>query len=449
MDQSATAVLAFAPPVALPVAVDFHGGRLTSDGGWSWVTEADAALGLCAALAAAVPDRRRHGRHAVVDLFRQRIYQIAAGYADQNDADASAMSARVQGRFTELADRRKPGLSMPWFFKVKVASKLRCYRFCNISHDAWYFDEVGRAVTQTVETERIDIVVVEYPFYTKALDGLTGVLKVVDMHDVFADRYKEFLRNGKKPFPWYSVSPLGEKRAIRRADIVLAIQDGDAAVFRSYGHPGVLTLSFSPKPSRQSKLASSPRLRICFLGTKNFFNIRALEYYLQRIHPSLLSAGIAYEFVVIGGVCESFSTVMLKGDVKLLGKVDDLDAELAKCDVLVNPLNSGTGLPIKVLDALASGLHVLATDAGARGLPRRHELSAVRICTAEQDWVDAVRQLAEKKRNGADFASVALRDLALIQESVDASIRTLHDMLLSGVHSLGGTAPGGNGVYKA
>lgn len=86
MDQSATAVLAFAPPVALPVAVDFHGGRLTSDGGWSWVAEADAALGLCAALAAAVPDRRRHGRHAVVDLFRQRIYQIAAGYADQNDA---------------------------------------------------------------------------------------------------------------------------------------------------------------------------------------------------------------------------------------------------------------------------------------------------------------------------------------------------------------------------
>ncbi len=88
MVQSATAALAFAPPAPLPLAVDFQGGRLTSDGGWSWVAEADVALGLTAALAAVVPDpRRRRGRHAQVDLVRQRIYQIAAGYEDQDDAD--------------------------------------------------------------------------------------------------------------------------------------------------------------------------------------------------------------------------------------------------------------------------------------------------------------------------------------------------------------------------
>jgi hypothetical protein len=87
MSQSATAALIFAPPVALPLAVDFRGGRLTSDGGWSWVAEADQALGLCAAVAASLPDwRRRRGRHSRLTLCRQRIYQIVAGYADQNDA---------------------------------------------------------------------------------------------------------------------------------------------------------------------------------------------------------------------------------------------------------------------------------------------------------------------------------------------------------------------------
>ena len=44
MDQSATSSLVFAPPAPLPLAVDFLGGRLTSDGGWCWVAEADAAL---------------------------------------------------------------------------------------------------------------------------------------------------------------------------------------------------------------------------------------------------------------------------------------------------------------------------------------------------------------------------------------------------------------------
>ena len=73
MNQSATAPLVFAPPVTPPLAVDFRGGWLTSDGGWTWIAEADAALGLCPALAAAIPDRRRRGRHTALELLRQRI----------------------------------------------------------------------------------------------------------------------------------------------------------------------------------------------------------------------------------------------------------------------------------------------------------------------------------------------------------------------------------------
>lgn len=88
MAQSATAALVFAPPAALPLAVDFQGGRLTSDGGWAWVADADAALGLTAALATVLPEpRRRRGRHTRLDLLRQRLYQIVAGYEDQDDAD--------------------------------------------------------------------------------------------------------------------------------------------------------------------------------------------------------------------------------------------------------------------------------------------------------------------------------------------------------------------------
>jgi hypothetical protein len=92
MSQSATASLAFAPPVPLPVEADFLGERLTSDGGLVWLEEADRALGLSAALAAALPDwRRRPGRHPLLALVRQRVYQLACGYEDQ--ADAAALRA--------------------------------------------------------------------------------------------------------------------------------------------------------------------------------------------------------------------------------------------------------------------------------------------------------------------------------------------------------------------
>jgi hypothetical protein len=75
---------------ALPVAAlpaQFDGPQLTSDGGLGWLAEADAQLGLCAALARQIPDWRRGPvRHALETLVRQRIFQIACGYEDQNDA---------------------------------------------------------------------------------------------------------------------------------------------------------------------------------------------------------------------------------------------------------------------------------------------------------------------------------------------------------------------------
>src|SRR5215216_5657344 len=72
--------------VNLGVQVD--GGQITSDGGLPWVVQAEMALGVCATLAANVPEWRRGGvRHSLPALVRQRVFQIACGYEDQNDAD--------------------------------------------------------------------------------------------------------------------------------------------------------------------------------------------------------------------------------------------------------------------------------------------------------------------------------------------------------------------------
>ena len=87
MSHPTTAPLRLDTPLGLPLAVAFDAGRLTSDGGLPWLAEADAALGLCDALAPCIPEWRRGPvRHSLGTLVRQRVYQITCGYADQNDA---------------------------------------------------------------------------------------------------------------------------------------------------------------------------------------------------------------------------------------------------------------------------------------------------------------------------------------------------------------------------
>jgi hypothetical protein len=70
------------------VQLDFTGGLLSSDGGLLLLARLDRSLGLTERVAACLKDDRRPDRvhHPLLDLIRQRVYQIAAGYEDANDA---------------------------------------------------------------------------------------------------------------------------------------------------------------------------------------------------------------------------------------------------------------------------------------------------------------------------------------------------------------------------
>src|SRR5437588_9431059 len=71
-----------------PVAIDFAGGDLSSDAGLIPLALADQRMHLTQQMAAALHDPRDPRRidHSLHDLLRERIYLIAQGYADQNDA---------------------------------------------------------------------------------------------------------------------------------------------------------------------------------------------------------------------------------------------------------------------------------------------------------------------------------------------------------------------------
>ena len=72
-----------------PVLLDFEAGRLSSDGGILLVGPVDGHRGLTQAMASVLHDERdaKRIRHSMIDLLRQRVFQIAAGYEDQDDSD--------------------------------------------------------------------------------------------------------------------------------------------------------------------------------------------------------------------------------------------------------------------------------------------------------------------------------------------------------------------------
>lgn len=121
MSQS-TPTARFPTTAGVPLLAAFDGGRLTSDGGLPWLAEADTALALCATLARCIPDwRRRRGQHSLDLLVRQRVFQIACGYEDQNDADTLRRDPLLKLVCGRLPDSGRDLASQPTLSRLENA----------------------------------------------------------------------------------------------------------------------------------------------------------------------------------------------------------------------------------------------------------------------------------------------------------------------------------------
>jgi len=71
------------------IMVDFQGAKLSSDTGFILMRELDQRHGVIAPIGDVLEDARSafHTKHSLVQMIRQRVYQMAAGYEDCNDAD--------------------------------------------------------------------------------------------------------------------------------------------------------------------------------------------------------------------------------------------------------------------------------------------------------------------------------------------------------------------------
>ena len=86
--QDPTTLFPVPTPTGKKVYAAFDTGELTTDAGIAFIRSVDEQLGLTADLAPLLPDPRNpllvHHQH--LDLLRQRVYSIVAGYEDTNDA---------------------------------------------------------------------------------------------------------------------------------------------------------------------------------------------------------------------------------------------------------------------------------------------------------------------------------------------------------------------------
>lgn len=295
--------------------------------------------------------------------LRSAGHQVYFTFVRVESGDEAAMASIWDGFFPIPYQRPRDR----WLKRQydKWAKRLGVHRVIPYRIDDWYYPgmtDVLREIRKKVEP---DVVLVEYVFMSKAMECFgPDTLKILDTHDVFGNRARLFFKNNKRPM-WFYTSEDEEKKGVERADLILAIQSREAEYFKNLTKNRILTVGHLITPGETGAIQTPFPPRLLFVGSSNHSNIDGINWFLEHVFSILQEQYPRIELIVVGTVC---NLIKKSPGVHLAGTVGDLAPYYKNASVVINPLQFGTGLKIKSLEALAMKRPLVTTPNGATGI---------------------------------------------------------------------------------
>jgi polysaccharide biosynthesis protein PslH len=303
---------------------------------------------------------------ASVELLKQAGWDVHYAYLSISGEATVAMQSFWANALTVLPYRH-PSVSgdseQRWRARIRKWLPPGNYALKqNASLDDWFDFGIEARFRTLIEQLSPDVVICHYVWLSKVLEWVPeGIVKIIDTHDRFTDRYRVAAAAGK-PNDWYSTWSADEQRGLQRADRILAISEDDQAFFtKIWGIPSVYHPPFMPVRERTCPTGNG----ILFVGNANAANVRAVEWFLKHCWPGIVEELPDARLHIAGSVCEHLVPTL---NVRHWGRVDDLTPLYQACKVAINPVPSGSGVAIKCLEAFSHHRPVVATPEGSRGL---------------------------------------------------------------------------------
>lgn len=224
-------------------------------------------------------------------------------------------------------------------------------------------------------------VVASHPYLIPAIQAHRSQIPLVyEAHNVEVDLKERALSGTRQGRELLELTRTVEAEACRDAALVLTCSERDAMrldeLFGNVRAKAVVVpngvdlasvpfVSWSERQRLREQVTSAKGRVVVFMGSWHPPNLEAAEHIFQYAKqlPDVT-------FLLIGSQCSAFEGQTLPRNVALMGVVDDeLKAYvLHRADLALNPMTSGSGTNLKMLDFFASGVPVLSTPFGARGL---------------------------------------------------------------------------------
>ena len=230
-----------------------------------------------------------------------------------------------------------------------------------------------------------DIIVCSHPYLFNLFEKEeNGQIIVYEAHNVEFNLKKPYLTKAEQKNSLIDLVWDIEKRACEKSDMIFAtsIEEKrtlsklyDMTIEKIFVVPnGVDTKNITyftkeEKNKQKQLLGLSNYTTVLFVGSWHPPNLEALEFITNKLAPKRKDC----LFLIVGSINDYYKNQSLKiypDNVLAFGVVSELEKiEIYKvADIAINPMISGSGTNLKMLDYMASGIPVISTPIGARGL---------------------------------------------------------------------------------
>lgn len=236
-----------------------------------------------------------------------------------------------------------------------------------------------------------DIIVASHPYLINAIRAAGSDARIwYEAHNVELDLKTQLLPRSEFSSELLRNVHEVEKKCWLDSEIVYACTNEDlvrleelygptkalkSVVPNGVDHAASVSLNWEEKNLLKTELGIGGKKTVVFMGSWHGPNLEATDRFIR------LAADFPdVYFFLVGSAGQAFEGRQIPNNVILFGVLDGDEKNVVMCasDVAVNPMISGSGSNLKMLDFMAYGLPVISTPFGARGLglvPGTHYIS--------------------------------------------------------------------------
>ena len=324
--------------------------------------------------------------------------------------------------------------------QIDVDNRIKPWNaFLNLFSDESYFvkrfesREYETRLTQILKEGTFDIVLIEHIYLTMYVPQIRKLSKakiVLRTQDIEYRLWESIIAQERNPFSaWYlrlcaKRLEVFERKAFDYFDGIIAFTETDKKeVQRSTLRPvQAIPIGFD---AQRYDIVNSRTDQVTFyhLGSMDWRpNIQSMMWFVNEVLPLVVAIRSDVKVHIAGKNMPQWFFNKASENLIVEGRVPDSRAYQRDKSVLLVPLLSGSGIRVKIIEALAMGKSVISTDLGATGIncPTvfiANEASAfaekILWCLESQDslpfWSKQSREYAE---NNFDIWAVGRRKIA-------------------------------------